>query len=420
MNKIGYNIQAQGLNTDARNKLLAHLLEAKPTTLVVINDKAFAHAIAASLPDTLVFHRQTDVRGGGHIDDNIHRHMTPEDFWAAATAGLPRLPNLGVYANNEPDFSDECIQWCTDVAYIAVADSRPVVIGNWSVGMPGESPSNLQRATALVNLSAQFPEVVIGLHEYAVLYWVDRRDENGRVIKTAPTGNEPPTLWYMGRWKFWAEAFPGVPFKVVITEWGFDDPAGQYTGQLDCLVQWAQWGETNGQTFAYEQLRDAENEHYKSSQIVGMTLFTYGHIQPTPDQDWSDFDWARWGVFLNYVKAHVSPADAPVSTPSLGQGYYTVNLSAGIVLNMRSTPDTLRIPIAQLRTGDVVFLKGEAIEGDDYTWERVTYNGLTGWIARVPVLTLQPAAPPDPLPNVITVTAQAGGATYAGEITRLV
>jgi len=443
MAKIGYNVQAQALSGSEKDALIDILKDMKPTTITVIDGKAYAARCARELPYCLVWHRMSNPLGlPERTDDNIHLHMSEVDFWRVATAGLEPLPNLGVYCNNEPEFTEELWTWHENVAALSIRDRRISGHANIGTGRPGDL-TKIPLARKFIRLAIDSPYVYLHLHEYAICHPKHRDD------LSKPEAGAPWTHWYMGRFTFWTDyafaEYRRYP-KIVVTEWGFDDPLydAQFAGQFRAAAKWAQWGRFDMESYCYELLTDAYRALYKHPAIVGMCLFTYGYVQdgggPDKQGRWRDFDYRRMPVFMRKLEGlmddtpmPIPPVVEPAPAPIPGPGDGTVRrIAFAGRLNFRTGAGLSEAVLAVLDDGDVVTLTGHIDQGDGYTWVSVSHEGEDGWIALIKGLRLpdfeSPPSPPAPLPEGegsgklptpgIQVTMRLDGETYTGVLTR--
>ena len=231
--RISYNIHAQRLNN--HNYLIEHLHQIQPAAVLVMDGLGLAREIKKLLPETIVINRI-------YPDDDIHRHVSPEDW---LNSREPQAEGgIFQYTTNEAGFSQDMIDWHVRLMELAASRHVPLVVGNMSVGTPqAEEWANARRMLELLDQHRDL--FILGLHEYACAvitsgFLGGYPDHAGVPPKSGLPGRDlipannwpgrgeaaPMTMFHCGQFKFLVNYCNDnglKPPRIILTEHGFDD-----------------------------------------------------------------------------------------------------------------------------------------------------------------------------------------------------
>lgn len=450
--RISYNVHGNASNYK-EGTLFAHLAQLKPSWILMMNNiDAGKRIYQQSLVPNVIIRWWPD--------DGRHLQMTPQAFVNFVKQQFGGMP-LWAYTNNESGFSDELLNWLSEV--ITLGAGIRLVVGNWSVGTPGDQEWLKPAAQRLLKLADQFRDrVVIGLHEYAGgaatsgLY--GGYPDNAGVqpgkpggLNLIPKANWPPdvtniTRYHVGRFKFILDACKTSNIQVprmVITEHGFDDlpdikawlstlqktpPYTQIKGWKTLLNQWRQpnwYGATDIEIAYGDMLNWADKVVYNTapSPVEAQLIFSWGD-----SGGWTDMDVSTATTLQNYLVSRpkpVPPNPQPPIPPTYPYPPITdVNWKIEVVspagsatlVNVREQPTTTAKVLWQIGVPANI----NTVEGvknntfwiniangyvqSDGTWYPIsTVEGVTpqwkGWVrSDVVMITDVPITPPDPTP----------------------
>lgn len=385
----GYNINAQNISQGERQYLIDHLREIKASACVVMDNEAFAAELQALFPDMVIISRLNPHGNINHpTDDSINHWMSPRHFlnWRESTIQDRRVY---ISANNEPPWDASTIQWCLDVAQMAITRGLRVCVGNWSVGMP--EPQNIKMADALLHLASNHHEhVVIGLHEYGQDHVTSGRNNASPDHMPLPLEGSPAG-WHMGRVWFWIQRCLDLrinPPRFFLTECGWDVVEGGGAGQRQARHT---WGVDDWETEAARQLWWARKAIYMHAgdAIDGACLFTWNGTER-----WRDFEYKNMTTFHRALETFVQGEEIP----EMPEGtVHTLKLTFS-GLRFRAEPNGA--PITVLRDGTEIILSGGGAWAGGLYW-REAYVGTfgRGYFAQIDGVTGMPALPAVPEPE---------------------
>lgn len=307
--RLGYNIHAQQLH--GHGPLLRHLRVLKPAATLVMDNLPLARAIQRELPGSTVIHRR-------YMNDGIHKQLSPSTWLGLHHEDIEA--GVWLYCNNEPEWSDEAMDWLARMIPLAVERRAKLVLGNWAVGFPVD-PDDWQRARKLLELLDLHREtMILGLHEYGCGVLTsglvggapDETEHHPNYIRPEnwPLDARNLTLWHCGRFKFLNAYCNGVgikPPRIIITEHGLDDlgdlkdwsnqlartePYTDINGWRTLERQWAKWWPNwSAEEAYYQQLDWADRAIYQKTNVEAQLIYCYQHVDPR----WGPFDVAGAG-----------------------------------------------------------------------------------------------------------------------------
>jgi hypothetical protein len=400
-----YNIHAMFMSRQQKDELTRHMKAVQPSMCVVMDDIGFAVELKKAVPGMEVVHR--DFR---YDLDHAHRQMSPATWIGAhqpaAEAGLT------LYADNETAWDAASIAWFSEVARLCVARKWKVVLGNFSVGTPGENSWSIGK-DLLTYIGQNRQYLRLGLHEYMAALWTY---EFGRETDRAKWGavNVPtdakPYICGRYRWLLDYCRDNNIPAPLIaITEWGMDTIHAviewQRTlpgfharmGVLRCETVYRQWG-GDPWRYAYESLKYLWEKVYKpdSANILGVALFCYGGAG-----DWgAHFDFSKTSVpSLIEQEGGFKKGSTPVAIIQ-GSTVEQKIISNIPTLNRRAQPSTSAAIKGTLKSGDLINLVIDSdADANGYEWRRIVVAGVSEWIAiKGPDIDAQFTSPPAPEP----------------------
>lgn len=402
--RVSYNIHAQAVKDTPRLK--KHLGKINPTAVLLMDGLGLAQDIHATLPDTVVIHRNYGITKG---DDDVHKKVSPER-WLDLRA-VESSTGIWLYTTNEPAFDTETIDWHVRLMERCVVRGVRLVVGNWGVGNPGADDWN--KAKRMLELLAEHPELfILGLHEYGCgvmtsgLYGgypdhagVQPGELGGKNL--IPSGNWPASLetpehittFHCGRFRFllnYCSQAKIKPPRIILTEHGMDDvsdikpwaerliktsPYKSIRSWKSLLAQWRAWFPLWSIDRAYfEQLQWADRVIYQNSPVEAQLVYCWGHSS----DDWEQFDVAEADEFQALMEAAdvppvsnlppvvTQPAPAPAPKPKpIGLPVFPANFSLrardGFLSGPAPSVNIRELPTAQSRS--VGQLTNQALPG---------------------------------------------------------
>lgn len=384
-----FNIFGMYTTRSQKDELVRMFKVIKPPMCVVIDDLAFAGELKAASPGTEVITR--DFR---YDFDNAHRQLSPEQWMiahqAAGEAGFT------LYANNEPAWNVELINWLHDIAKRCIAKRWKVVLGNFSVGTPGEMAWGIGK-DLLTTIGNNRQYLRLGLHEYAPTLWTYEFGRETDATRWVGVGGLP---YLVGRYR-WVLKYchdNSIPAPLIaFTEWGFDTIHAaiewqktvpgfkEPMGIINSRPAFGAWGGGKADHYAFLSLKAMWERLYRqdSANILGMALFCYGHEGGSL---WQYFDWSKT-IVPQYILADggFKKGEIPVSYTIVSQGTIVkqqIINNISTILNQRSIPSTDGIDKGDVHNGDTINLviDSHALSGV-YTWRRIIVDGESRWIA---------------------------------------
>ena len=336
--RISLNVHGQ--NVPDRDFLLKHLVKLQPPAVLIMDAAGFARDVKAALPNTIVIHRSWGAKG----DDDIHKQLNPQQ-WVEQKRKEVDGSDLWCYTSNEPEFSDELLNWHVEVMQLAAKEGLKLVVGNWSVGKPNDVDNDWKRARRMLELLDQHHDtMILGLHEYAcgVIssgFIGGTPEERGLIMPESwpQDVSKIGAMWHCGRFNFVVRYCQneGIrPPRIIITEHGFDDvsdiktwteklaktatfgnPGGNIRGWKTLETQWNTWFSSRGwspQRAYFEQLKYADQKLYQGSVVEAQLIFSWGHSNDI----WAQFDIADAKELHSLMESYAQ--EGKVATPGTG------------------------------------------------------------------------------------------------------
>lgn len=357
---FGLNILAQFVSD--RQRLLNHLEQSKPRSVVVMDDLGFAIAIRKATPQTTVIYRSYHPH-----DHEWHTHLSPAD-WLTQHASLAQ-EGLVLQVLNEPQgYGDlqPLVRWCVEIMERAAQQNIRLCLPNFAVGHPKED-----FGSELDDLLQGFQRFrlpdgqnhILGVHEYA----------------QQSTRDERP--YRIGRFStilLRADALGLRRPQVIVTEHGRDVGGGENDG-------WRGLGLSEDSYFQFiVDCADIYNEYDVSS-----CIFCYGG---GGGGRWRSFDVEHAGTLLDKLASFNKTIQPKVTPPMTNNSVVPKPQNAGaavralvksIYVNIRTGPGINYFSPGQIRTDDEIRLFPDTERtGDDYHWVYVEKGDLKGWAAR--------------------------------------
>lgn len=329
---FGLNVLSGFVNN--RQRLLDHLDQSKPRSILVMDDPWFATMLRQRLPQSTVIHRSYDPH-----EHEWHTTISPAD-WLTRFAPHIQGGNVLQCLNEPQGYGDlkPLVDWCVEVMTLAAPQGIRLCLPNFGVGHPKEDFA--PELDDLLRAFHRFPQHILGLHEYAQFSTLTERPYRiGRfasILKRADVlGLRRP--------------------QIIITEHGRDVGGGINDG----------WKGLGLSEEAYYQFIVDCADIYGEYNVTTCT-FCYGK---GGGDMWRSFDVQDAPIFLdklaNWNRTH--------AMADYGQriAQATVVLVGASAVNIRSTPSTSLPAVGQLLGGEVIPYYNTPQNG----WWQIEWNG---------------------------------------------
>lgn len=335
--KIGLNV----LQVEDENALLMHIGKAKYPAALFYGDRApVAYACKRKYPHMTVIVRQWP-------DENLRsRFPSPAEYLKFSQ---PISDNgCVIHGHNEAGLSQDVIDWEYELARLAIAQKKTVIVLNPSTGTYDHP--DFDRAAKLILLASEFPaNVIIGLHAYAGgvitsgIYGgfpddagadPSKPEQKGTGKNLIPvtawpskTVTERETCFHIGRHRFlyrWCDDRKIKRPRVIITEtsWDWTGDIGTWLGKLQheggsvngfktLAPQWAEWYKgISRDTIATEQMIWADQNQFHD--VEAAIWFGHGN-----NPDWDKYNIADTDIprLLEEYAEHGTTPPPPVEPP---------------------------------------------------------------------------------------------------------
>ena len=336
MIKESVNILSQFV--DNPNGLFTYLESLKPSAVVVMDNPSLCAEIRARIPGCIGIHRSYDP----------HEHEWHTAAGMSPSAWLDRYAPQILDGNvlqclNEPQgYGDltPLVSWCVSIMAQAHQRGIRLCLPHFGVGHPKEDFS--PQLDPLWQAFAQFPEHLLGLHEYFQLDPLAEPFRTGRfrsiLTRCQQLGLPPP--------------------KIVITEAGRDVGGGLNDG----------WKGAGFSEQVYASKLNQQASIYLNTPVIAMCVFCMGH---GAGGNWESFDIQHAQIvqqsMIDWNRSH------PVTQPNYGTRIDSgkvvlVNASA---VNVRSAPNTGMPILGKLFGGEDLPYWSQPVN----TWWQIEWNG---------------------------------------------
>lgn len=390
-----YNV----LKVDDKAAFLSHIRRLQPAALLFYADELdFARQMKTEFPDMVIIVRNWP-------DDNLYAKQSPKSWLDAHESQA--AGGLYLYTSNESGLSKENVQWHLDLMELAIQRGIHLVLlnpatGTWDIAdFPVLKP-------LLIKASQHKDLFIIGVHEYAggviTSGIAGGYPDNAGVAPGQPGGknlipveNWPKrddimhmTTFHLGRhsWIINYCTANNIPLpRFALTETGFDylGDIGQWLNGLDhggyssvngwktLRVQWLKWWNKQSTDSWYV----TQIEYAAENLLQGLEfalLYCYGD-----DGHWFNYDVSKSDIPTLLETMTPAPAQPPFDYGDMTKA--TLNIAGVQTVNLRPTPGTENLPIAKLADGAQIEISSNALKSGDYSWYKVVYQGMTGYIA---------------------------------------
>lgn len=373
--KKGYNIHT------ADNGLIEHLRKAQPPVVLVLENYGLAHDIAVQFPAMKVIYRPYYSQS-----DAYHLIMSPSEFVSRQRALWQGELNIWFHTGNESGLSIEQLTWEMDV--VNLAPTMKFVVGNPATGTFPDSAAGWAYADKYIRfLVAHKDRVMLGLHEYFdIVPCITMPNFRDRIQSwDGPTRPGWHTNRFMWLIDYCDSQHIGYP-NIVLTECGNDDlrenrpnsdvnalidsvrvsaPYHNIRGWKSLQDQWADWYKRPADITYFKALDWLERNVYNHPAIVGMCIFAWC----SPTSEWDVFNVAYADGFRKLMEEQGSMTDQ--------------NMLVSYNIRFRSAPTISSSTLKQFVAGTylVSLFDGDITAKDGYHWQKLTSDGVTGYVA---------------------------------------
>lgn len=315
---IGFNVHP-GVKDEQR--LLDFVNRTRPRWMLFMNNMSLAERAKAISPGTNIIYRDWQPDGAWT------NHQNPQDFLDYTQRLLGDRP-FYAYVDNEVGLKPE---W-----YSSLIDKNEkttkleIVVANISVGTPEFQEWKHPAVSNLIKKIADNRDrIVLGMHEYGHVLVTSGLQDQNYSFAVADWPREilrSKNNFHIGRFKALIDAHPNLPYRIVITEHGWDtlgDMKSRQTlyGAFETSYGWTNcvpyWQKIYGSGLDVAQFMALQVGYadkiiypYGDGRVECQLLYCYGAV----DRKWMPFDFEPNRSFIGYLE-DLNSVPVPKPTP---------------------------------------------------------------------------------------------------------